>query len=97
MPSISIESSPGDAIFFHQSIWHAIFNGWAGRRYIALKFVAKPETEDNLSSLQYYSGGMFDPHPNWRDNDNPKIQSMVSALPELGARKVHDFVPFRDD
>ena len=41
MPSVSLESNPGDAIFFNQSIWHAIFNGWAGRRYIALKFAAR--------------------------------------------------------
>ncbi len=97
MPSVSLESNPGDVIFFNQSIWHAIFNGWAGRRYIALKFVAKPETDNHLASLHYYAGGMFDPHPNWLNSENPRIQSMVSALPELGAKKVHEFVPFRDD
>ena len=97
MPSVSLESSPGDVIFFHQSIWHSIFNGWAGRRYIALKFVAKPETDNHLASLRYHASDMFDPHPNWRDSGNRKIQSMVSGLPELGAKKVHDFVSFRDD
>ena len=97
MPSASLESNPGDAILFHQSIWHAIFNGWAGRRYIALKFAARPDTDDHLASLRYYSGGMFNPHPNWLGSDDPKIRSMVSDLPALGARKVHDFVAFRDD
>ena len=63
MPSVSLESNPGDAIFFSQSIWHAIFNGWAGRRYIALKFAARPQTENHLASLRHYAGNIFDPYP----------------------------------
>jgi len=97
MPSISLESNPGDAIFFNQSLWHAIFNGWAGRRYIALKFAAKPETDKHLASLHYYSSDMFEPHSNWATNEDLKVQSMVGTLPALGAKKVPDFVPFRDD
>lgn len=97
MPSVSLESNPGDAIFFHQSIWHAIFNGWAGRRYIALKFAARPVTDNHLASLRYYSGTIFDPHPSWLASEDARIRSMVSDLPALGARTVHDFAPFRDD
>lgn len=97
MPSVSLESNPGDAIFFNQSIWHAIFNGWAGRRYIALKFVGRPQTDNHLASLHYYAGGMFDPHQNWLASDDARIQSIVSELPTLGRKKVHKFVEFRDD
>ena len=97
MPSVSLESNPGDAIFFNQSIWHAIFNGWAGRRYIALKFAARPQTDNQLASLHYYAGNMFDPDPGWLASEDARIQAMVGDLPSLGAKKVHQFVPFRDD
>ena len=97
MPSVSLESNPGDAIFFSQSIWHAIFNGWAGRRYIALKFAARPQTENHLASLRHYAGNIFDPYPGWLASDDARIKSMVGELPALGAKKVHKFVEFRDD
>ena len=97
MPSVSLESNPGDAIFFSQSIWHAIFNGWAGRRYIALKFAARPQTENHLASLRHYAGNIFDPYPGWLASDDARIKSMVGELPAFGAKKVHKFVEFRDD
>ena len=97
MPSVSLESNPGDAIFFNQSIWHAIFNGWAGRRYIALKFAARPQTDNHIASLRYYGGTIFDPHPNWLASQDARVQSMVGELPAFGAKKVHEFVEFRDD
>ena len=97
MPSVSLESYPGDAIFFSQSIWHAIFNGWAGRRYIALKFAARPQTENHLASLRHYAGNIFNPYPGWLASDDARIKSMVGELPAFGAKKVHKFVEFRDD
>jgi hypothetical protein len=87
MPSVSLESNPGDAIFFNQSIWHAIFNGWAGRRYIALKFAARPQTDNHIASLRYYAGNIFDPHPNWLASQDARVQSMVGELPALARRR----------
>lgn len=97
MPSVSLESEPGDAILFNQSIWHAIFNGWFGRRYIALKFAAKPVTDMHISSLRYYGSDMFLPHESWLHNESDRIRGIVTELPRLAGKEVPAFVPFRDD
>ena len=97
MPSVPLESEPGDAILFNQSIWHAIFNGWAGRRYIALKFAAKPVTDVHLASLRYYGGDMFSPHPSWLHSKSARIRGMVADLPVLAAKEVPAFLPFREE
>lgn len=98
MPSVLLESNPGDVVFFNQSLWHAIFNGWAGRRYIALKFAANPQTDTHLASLRYYGNSMmFAPDSAWANSTNKRIQSMVESLPKLGAKPVPDFVPIRPD
>ena len=40
---------------------------------------------------------IFDPDPGWLASDDERIQSMVGELPAFGAKKVHQFVEFRDD
>jgi len=98
MPSVLLESNPGDVIFFNQSLWHSIFNGWAGRRYIALKFAANPQTDTHLASLKYYGNSkMFAPDPAWVGSASDRIQSMVGRLPKLGEKPVSDFLPIRPD
>ena len=97
MPCVAVESSPGDVVFFHQSLWHAVFNGWPGRRYIALKYAAEPVTDKHISSLAYYGGEeMFAPSEWLLASDRPRIRGLVERLHEYGARDVSDFVPFRD-
>ena len=44
LPFFAFESEPGDLICFNQSLFHSVFNGFAGRRYIAFKFAAGPTT-----------------------------------------------------
>ena len=97
MPSVALESQPGDVILFNQSIWHAIFNGRPGRRYIALKFATKPVTNNHLASLRYYGGNMFAPLPSWLQNPSDRIRKMVETLPDLANKKIPDFVPFREE
>ena len=45
MPFYAFESQPGDLICFNQSLFHSVFNGFPGRRYIAFKFCAGPTTD----------------------------------------------------
>ena len=98
MPSVALESEPGDAIFFNQSIWHAIFNGWAGRRYVALKFASQPKTGEHLSSLKYYGGTtIFSPHYSWLSSKDERIRGMVESLPSMTKRDIPDFIPFRNE
>ena len=51
MPFVAFESMPGDLICFNQSLFHSVFNGFAGRRYVALKFAAKPTTETHYKVI----------------------------------------------
>ncbi len=97
MPSFPFECNPGDVIFFNHSLWHGMFNGTKGRRYIALKFAARPTTDKHLASLRHYQKGIFEPSDALLKSDRPRIRQMVEDLPRLGAKKVPTFVPFRDD
>ncbi|MAG35063.1 MAG: hypothetical protein CL878_02270 [Dehalococcoidia bacterium] len=97
VPCFAYESQPGDVLFFNQSLWHGVFHGWVGRRYIALKYAAMPETDKQISSLHYYfRGRIFQPLESFAQSDDPRIRHMVDPLPELGRKEVPDFIPFRD-
>ena len=97
MPCFPLECRPGDVIFFNHSLWHGMFNGTKGRRYIALKFAARPLTDKQLASLHYYTKHMFEPADNLLKSDNPIIRRMVEDLPRLGTKKVPAFIPYSDD
>ena len=96
LPCVAVESQPGDVVIFHQSLWHAVFNGWPGRRYIALKYAAEPTTDKHLASLTHYASEMFEPSESLLNSDRPRIRGLVDRLSEFGARDVPVFVPFRD-
>ena len=97
MPGFPFECRPGDVIFFNHCLFHSMFNGKKGRRYIALKFAARPTTDKQLASLRYYTKDIFEPADTLLKSDRPRIRRMVEDLPRLGAKKVPDFIPFRDD
>jgi ectoine hydroxylase-related dioxygenase (phytanoyl-CoA dioxygenase family) len=97
MPGFPLECRPGDIIFFNHSLWHGMFNGTKGRRYLALKFAAPPITDKQLASLRHYTKHMFEPADKLLKSDNPNIRRMVEDLPRLDAKKVPAFVPFSDD
>lgn len=86
MPGVALESNPGDVVFFNQSLYHAIFNGWAGRRYIALKFAHKPGSAEDVDALMEYSPYVFDPAESFLNSDSPRIRGMVEGLSELAPK-----------
>ena len=86
LPSVPVESQPGDVIFFFQSLFHAVFNSFPGRRYIALKFAAKPATDEHLASLVRYTPTMFEPDEAFRKSERARIRSMVDPLLELAPK-----------
>ena len=97
MPGFPFECDPGDVIYFCQSLWHGMFNGKKGRRYLALKFAAHPTTDKHLASLRYYKNNFFDPPSVLLNSNRLRIRQMVQDLPRLGTIKVPPFIPFRDD
>jgi hypothetical protein len=85
MPGFAVESQPGDVLFFDQCLWHAVFGGWPGRHYIALKYAAKPTAAEHIESLRHYSNGeIFRPDAAFLNSARPRIRGMVEKLPELG-------------
>lgn len=82
IPSVALESTPGDVILFNHCIWHAMFGGEEGRCYIALKFAARPTTEDHLRTLERYTESAFEPHPAFLDSESPRLRNMVAGLAE---------------
>ncbi|MCZ6679222.1 MAG: phytanoyl-CoA dioxygenase family protein [Candidatus Poribacteria bacterium] len=45
IPSFSVETQPGDVVFFSHQLWHASFGGRSGRRMFALGYKAKPTND----------------------------------------------------
>ncbi len=80
-----LESEPGDVIFFNQCLYHSVFNGFAGRRYVALKFAAVPATEQNLDSLVRSNQAIFNPIGTFADSASPRVRAMVDPIREIGA------------
>ena len=84
MPFFPLETQPGDVVFFNHCLWHSVFNGWAVRRYIALKFAAKPTTAAHIASLRRWSPYAFEPDEALLNSPHPRIRRMVENLVELG-------------
>ena len=82
-PAYFVESNPGDVLFFNQCLWHSVYNGFPGRRYLALKFTAKPENREHMESLNKYSASMFTPHENYLNSNDSQIRSMVDPILKL--------------
>ena len=80
LPGFPLESDPGDVVFFNHNLYHAMYNGWAGRRYIALKYASNPTGPEDLETLTEYAGGVFNVHDAFVNSDSPRIRGMVDRL-----------------
>ena len=85
LPCSPLEAQPGDVVFFNHCLWHGMFGGWAGRRYVALKFAAKPTTEAHMVSLRRWSPYALKPNAAFANSDRPRIQSMMEGVPGVGS------------
>ena len=88
LPGVAVESDPGDIVFFSQKIYHGVYGKQPGRRYLKLRFVAWPETDEQIASLMRYGnrGRIYRPDDAFFNSDNPRIRAMVDPLLELAAR-----------
>ena len=88
IPGVALESDPGDIVFFSQKIYHSVYGKQPGRRYLKLRFVAWPETDEQIASLMRYGnrGRIYLPNDAFVDSDNPRIRAMVDPLLALAAR-----------
>ena len=83
IPCHAIESEPGDVVFFHQSLYHASFGGWSGRRMFTMVFGADPVSDEEVA----YMGGFkfaYRPTKMFLKSGSPKIRGIASRLADLG-------------
>ena len=83
VPCYAFESEPGDVLFFNQSLFHGVHGKTGPRRYIALKFIARPTCDAHFASLMRWSKYAFHPHERILACDRPVIRKMVDGLDEL--------------
>ncbi len=95
LPCTSIESEPGDVVFFNQRLWHSSFGGKTGRRMFTLNFCVRPNIEEDFQTLnENYKAvqGMIKSAKNpagqvysdsFHNSEDPKIQRMMAIPKEL--------------
>lgn len=81
IPAHVIETDPGDAVLFSQTLFHAVyFKVRPVRRYIALKYASWPKSYAQFATLQRWSSGAFDPAPQLRSCRRPRVRAMVEPI-----------------
>ncbi len=90
IPCHALESEPGDVIFFDHCIWHSVSGGMQGRRYIGLKFAARPFAADHLESLETYTPNIFQPHEAFLNNSDLRIRGMVDNMADYAAGRLEE-------
>ena len=78
--------SHGDVVIFNQSLYHAVYGKTGRRRYISLKYAARPLQDDHLASIKEFSPDAFKPHEQIVESDSPRLQAMTTGLNELRIR-----------
>jgi len=92
VPCCALETRPGDAAVFSQSLFHGVYGKMPKRCYIALKYAARPAADAQLASLYKYSPYAFEPHASFVNSGSARIRGMVDGLLQLG-EKAADLVP----
>ena len=83
VPCYPVETVPGDMLMFNQALYHAVYGKPERRRYVALKYAAKPTTEQHIESLKQRSANVFSPDESLLQNPNPRIQQMLAGIPQV--------------
>ena len=83
LPAHIFAAEPCDAILFSQSCYHAVYGHQPNRTYIALKFAARPRTDEELACLQNRGAYAFQPHAALESHANPAVRQMVAGLRDL--------------
>ena len=95
LPATSLESEPGDVVFFNHRLWHSSFGGKTSRRMFTLNFCVRPNIEEDFQTLRdnyQHTQGMIKSANNptgqvysdaFHNSKDPKIKRMMSIPKEL--------------
>ena len=93
LPSVPIESNPGDIVLFMENTYHGAFGGQPGRQQHAISFFENPRTDAQVEwvkKMYRQTRFSFRPSESYINSDQPRIRRMVSRLVDLG----FDSLPF---
>lgn len=101
LPSVAIESQPGDFVLFHHSLYHAVYNHSEARRLVQGSWVAYPETPEFKASCFRSGGGIFTARPALAAHKNPDVRQLTMSEEGAAALKAeceaaHRQLPFPD-
>ena len=80
LTSAAMETTPGDVAIFNHHLYHAVYHKQGSRRYIAMKFAAKPTTPSHFESLNRHFQDVSHLHEIFRHSDRPRVAAMVQPL-----------------
>ena len=80
LPCTTLEVDPGDVVVFDHYLFHAVYGKQEMRRYVALKFAAKPETEEHYEALRVHSQDASKLHERMRYSEHLRVKGMVEGL-----------------
>eukprot|EP01050_Picozoa_sp_SAG11_P012836 SAG11_NODE_1454_length_4879_cov_4.858577_2_plen_194_part_00 len=81
LPSTALESTRGDLILFHHSLYHAVYNHHPDRKLFTVSFIGLPNTPERLASLWRHPDSAVrrkDPSP-LLAHPNPKMRALVAG------------------
>lgn len=84
--NFALEVDPGDVVVFNHYLFHAVYGKQRMRRYIALKFAARPETQTHYEALGPHGQDASHLHDKYRHSESPRIKKMVAGLLEWEKR-----------
>jgi hypothetical protein len=82
LPCTTLEVDPGDVVVFDHYLFHAVYGKQDLRRYVAMKFAAKPETDVHYEALRAHSQDASKLHDRLRHSERPRMKGMVEGLLE---------------
>jgi len=86
VPCVSLDTEPGDALVFTESVYHSSFGG-KSRLQLTSQYIANPVTENHVNEIKEQADKWkwaLHPAESAINSDMPRVQRMVSRLVELG-------------
>ena len=81
LPSVALESTVGDLIFFHHSLYHAVYNHHPNRKLFNASFIGLPNTPERLASLWRHPDSAVRrlETSSLLSHPNPKLRALVAG------------------
>ena len=80
MPCAALESEPGDLVMFNHYLFHGVYHKQPNRRYIVLKYAAKPTRAEHVKALCAHHQDASCLHDVFRGSTRPRIRAMIENL-----------------